>query len=215
MLPKLGKTIAKPRYFQLKTLIQGTLINRAASLTPCKYFVYRLRFCFFDFPLALATRSFSIGTINTLQQDELITKITASTIPKPVMTEASVFETLDEFKSTGNLKSAIKTVQNARDLGIATPAIYLYLVDMLRDLPFDIDNCATVASWFYSESTKLPLDVMENMDVWKSVLKLGFRFGATYRAEDLRALVDKFTEIFDLTTLNDQNAWELLMRVST
>lgn len=169
---------------------------------------------FHPHPLALVTRAISIGTTNTLKQDESITKITKSTITKPAMTESSVFESLAEFKSTGNLKSAIKTVQNARELGIATPAVYICLVDMLRDLPFDMDSCATVASWFYSENTKLPLEVMENMDVWKSVLKMGFRFGATYRVEDLRALVDKFTEIFDLTTLNDQTAWELLMRVS-
>lgn len=174
-------------------------------------------FFFPDIPFlsALATRALSIGTVNSLQQDEIVTKINTATISKAVMTEASVFESLAEAKSTGNLKSAIKTVHNARELGIATPAVYIYLVDMLRDLPFDIDKCATVASWFYSEKTKLPLDVMENMDVWKSVLRLGFRFGATYRAEDLRALVDKFTEIFDLTTLNDQTSWELLMRVST
>ncbi|KAG2194975.1 hypothetical protein INT47_002831 [Mucor saturninus] len=195
MLPKLGKAIVKPRNFQLKSLIQGTLINRAAPLTP-----------------SLATRAISIGTTTILQKDDTATKITKSAVAKPTMTESSVFERLADFKSTGNLKGAIKTVQNAKDSGIATPAIYICLVDMLRDLPFDMDSCATVANWFYSENTKLPLEVLENMDVWKSVLKMGFRFGATYRAEDLRALVDKFTEIFDLTTLNDQTAWELLMR---
>jgi hypothetical protein len=164
---------------------------------------------------ALVTRSFSIQTPKRLDQDELINKIaTTTTSPTPVVTESSLFETLEELKLVGNLKGAIKTVQNARELGIATPALYLYLVDMLRELPFDVQECATVANWFYSDSSRLPLDVVENMDVWKSVLKLGFRFGATYRAEDLRALVDRFTEIFDLTTLNDQTAWELLMRVT-
>lgn len=121
---------------------------------------------------------------------------------------------MEEFKVTGNLKGAIKAVQNAKEKGTATPAVYLYLVDMLRDLPFDVQESATVVNWFYSDSSRLPLEVVENIDVWKSVLKLGFRFGNTYRAEDLRALVDRFTEIFDLTTMNDQTAWELLMRVS-
>jgi hypothetical protein len=131
------------------------------------------------------------------------------------MTESSLFETLEEFKLTGNLKGAIKVVQTAKESGVATPAVYLFLVDMLRELPFDVQECATVANRFYSDSTRLPLDVIENIEVWKSVLKLGFRFSTTYRAEDLRALVDRFTEIFDLTTMNDQTAWELLMRVST
>ncbi|GAA5797497.1 hypothetical protein HPULCUR_002885 [Helicostylum pulchrum] len=194
MLPKLGRALVKSKHLQLKPLVQGTLIKRAVSLTP------------------LATRAFSIGTIHKVQQEELLTKVTTSTNPQPAITEASLYETLEEFKSTGNLKGAIKTVQNAQELGIATPGLYLCLVDMLRDLPFDMESCATVANWFYSEKSQLPLDVVENIDVWKSVLKLGFRFGGTYRVEDLRALVDRFTEIFDLTTLKDQHAWELLMR---
>lgn len=177
--------------------------------------------------LAIAVRTFSLGTTSKLiQQDPVVNKVNTSTMPltpsststthtsstaKTTQTEAQLLKTLEEFKITGNLKGAIKTVQNART---ATPALYLYLVDMLRELPFDVQECATVVHWFYSTDAKLPLEVQENLDVWKSVLKLGFRFGTTYRAEDLRALVDRFTEIFDLTQLNNQTAWELLMRVS-
>lgn len=166
---------------------------------------------------AIAIRSISISAPKKLSNDVTTsTKTTPISTSKPATTtkEASLFETLEEFKVTGNLKGAIKTVQTAREQGLATPAVYLYLVDMLRDLPFDVQECATVVNWFYSDSSRLPLEVVENIDVWKSVLKLGFRFGSTYRAEDLRALVDRFTEIFDLTTMNDQIAWELLMRVS-
>lgn len=112
------------------------------------------------------------------------------------------------------MKGAIKAVQNAQEKGLATPQLYLALVDMLRESPFDVNECATVAHWFYSADSILPLDVLEDINIWKSVLKLGFRFGSTYRSEDLRALVDRFTEIFDLTTMNDQTAWELLMRVN-
>lgn len=129
-------------------------------------------------------------------------------------TPQSLFDTLEECKSTGNLKGAIKAVQQAQEKGLATPKLYLALVDMLRDSPFDVHECATVAHWFYSPDSKLPLDVLEDINIWKSVLKLGFRFGSTYRSEDLRALLDRFTEIFDLTTMNDQTAWELLMRVT-
>lgn len=112
------------------------------------------------------------------------------------------------------MKGAIKAIQNAQEKGLATPELYLALVDMLRESPFDVNECATVAHWFYSTDSILPSDVLEDINIWKSVLKLGFRFGSTYRSEDLRALVDRFAEIFDLTTMNDQTAWELLIRVN-
>jgi hypothetical protein len=128
-------------------------------------------------------------------------------------TPQALLDTLEECKTTGNLKAAIKNVQYARELGLATPALYLRLVDIMRELPFNVQDCAVVAHWFYSPDSKLPTEVLNDIDVWKSVLKLGFRFGSTYRSEDLRALVDRFTELFDLTTLQDQTAWELLMRV--
>lgn len=198
MWSRLGKAVIKPSNGSLKPLIQGTLIKQIAPVAP-----------------SIAIRSISISAPKKLAND-----VTTPNKAKPVTTtkttaskkEASLIETLEEFKVTGNLKGAIRAVQNAKEKGIATPAVYLYLVDMLRDLPFDVQECATVVNWFYSDSSRLPLEVVENIDVWKSVLKLGFRFGNTYRAEDLRALVDRFTEIFDLTTLNDQTAWELLMR---
>jgi hypothetical protein len=156
------------------------------------------------------------STSRLIQQDPIISKINTAIPPTTATTtstpnEAQLLKTLEQFRVTGNLKGAIKTVQNAPH---ATPALYIYLVDMLRELPFDVQGCATVANWFYSPDSKLPQEVLKDLNVWKSVLKLGFRFGATYRAEDLRALVDRFTEIFDLTQLNDQTAWELLMRVS-
>jgi hypothetical protein len=132
---------------------------------------------------------------------------------KDSTTPQALLDTLEECKTTGNLKGAIKNVQYARELGLATPALYLRLVDIMRESPFDVQECATVAHWFYSPDSNLPTEVLNDIEVWKSVLKLGFRFGSTYRAEDLRALVDRFTEIFDLTTLQDQTAWELLMRV--
>ncbi|KAI8090195.1 uncharacterized protein B0P05DRAFT_326824 [Gilbertella persicaria] len=121
-------------------------------------------------------------------------------------------KSLDEYKNTGNLKGAIRAVQHAQEAGLATPALYIQLVDILRDVPFDVHACATVAHWFYSPESNLPAEVLHDINVWKSVLKLGFGFGSTYRAEDLRALVDRFTETFDLTELDDPTAWELLMR---
>lgn len=170
--------------------------------------------------LALATRSFAIQTAKRAHTlDVEATKdhamhATSSSKSTTTSTPQSLFDTLEECKSTGNLKGAIRAVQQAQEKGLATPKLYLALVDMLRDSPFDVHECATVAHWFYSPDSQLPLDVLEDITIWKSVLKLGFRFGPTYRSEDLRALLDRFTEIFDLTTMNDQTAWELLMRVS-
>lgn len=112
------------------------------------------------------------------------------------------------------MKGAIKAVQLANEAGEATPAVYLELVNLLRDSPFDVEECATVAHWFYSPDSNLSSEVLHDIELWKDVLKLGFRFGSTYRSEDLRALVDRFAEIFDLTTLNDETAWELLIRVN-
>jgi hypothetical protein len=134
---------------------------------------------------------------------------------KQADTKKTLSDNLQEFKNTGNLKAAIKAIQVANESGKATPASYLELINLLRDSPFDVDACATVAHWFYSPDSSIPSEALHDIELWKDVLKLGFRFGSTYRLEDLRALVDRFAEIFDLTTLNDQTAWELLMRVST
>lgn len=167
--------------------------------------------------VALAARTFAIQAAqraHTMDAEAAQDHATHSSSSKPTTTPQSLFDTLEECKSTGNLKGAIRAVQQAQEKGLATPKLYLALVDMLRDSPFDVHECATVAHWFYSPDSKLPLDVLEDMSIWKSVLKLGFRFGSTYRSEDLRALVDRFTEIFDLTTMDDQTAWELLMRVN-
>ncbi|KAI8874851.1 hypothetical protein K501DRAFT_234523 [Backusella circina FSU 941] len=86
------------------------------------------------------------------------------------------------------------------------------LVEILQEAPLDIDQCAVVANWFYSPNSKLPKEVLNNLDIWKNVLALGFRFGPTYRKEDLRALVDRFNELFDGKSLKDQESWELLIR---
>lgn len=128
-------------------------------------------------------------------------------------TSSTIFDTLEECRLTGNLKGAIKNVENARESGIATPDLYGRLVDIMRELPFDVEESSIVVEWFYSPDSNLPTEVLNDIDVWKSVLKLGFHFGSTYRYEDLRALVERFTEIFDVTTLEDQTAWELLTRV--
>ncbi|KAL7310743.1 hypothetical protein PS15m_010207 [Mucor circinelloides] len=199
MLPRLGKVLVQPtRSASFKSIIQASQgsLKRAAPLVP-----------------ALATRAFSIQTVKRAQTvDSETTRDHAIPSTNKSATPQSLFDTLEECKSTGNLKGAIKAVQQAQEKGLATPKLYLALVDMLRDSPFDVHECATVAHWFYSPDSKLPLDVLEDINIWKSVLKLGFRFGSTYRSEDLRALLDRFTEIFDLTTMNDQTAWELLMR---
>ncbi|CEP17155.1 hypothetical protein [Parasitella parasitica] len=198
MLPRIGKALVQPtKSVNVKSIIwasNGTLKKIAPLATP-----------------GLAMRAFSIQTAKRVQTVDIKIPHIAQA-PSKTAAEQTLFDTLDDCKSTGNLKGAIRAVQNAQEKGVATPELFLALVDMLRDLPFDVQECATVAHWFYSADSNLPLDVLEDIDIWKSVLKLGFRFGPTYRAEDLRALVDRFTEIFDLTTMDDQTAWELLMR---
>ncbi|KAK4508834.1 uncharacterized protein ATC70_013457 [Mucor velutinosus] len=200
MLPRLGKVLAQPtRNASFRSIIQASQTSlKKAAVAP-----------------ALATRTFAIQTAkraHTIDVETTKDHAMHSSSSKSTATPQSLFDTLEECKSTGNLKGAIKAVQHAQEKGLATPKLYLALVDMLRDSPFDVHECATVAHWFYSPDSKLPLDVLEDINIWKSVLKLGFRFGSTYRSEDLRALLDRFTEIFDLTTMNDQTAWELLMR---
>ncbi|KAI8641129.1 hypothetical protein BD408DRAFT_444586 [Parasitella parasitica] len=197
MLPRLGKVLVRPsRSVNVKPVIQASnnSLKRIAPLAP-----------------GLAVRAFSIQTAKRVQTVDIKVRNTANAPTKSAI-QQPLFDTLEDCKSTGNLKGAIRAVQNAQEKGLATPELYLALVDMLRDLPFDVQECATVAHWFYSADSNLPLDVLEDINIWKSVLKFGFQFGPTYRAEDLRALVDRFTEIFDLTTMDDQTAWELLMR---
>lgn len=155
-------------------------------------------------------RSFSIQFAK--QSEVAINTSTPSAKPTDKQ-QQSLLDSLKEYENTGNLKSAIRMVQLASESGQATPAVYLQLVNLLKEAPFNIQECATVAHWFYSPDSNLPSEALSDITLWKEVLKLGFRFGNTYRSEDLRALVDRFTEIFDLTTLNDQTAWELLMRV--
>ncbi|KAL9542131.1 hypothetical protein MBANPS3_008767 [Mucor bainieri] len=208
MLPRLGRVLVQPtRHVNYRSILVQASLKRAAAVAP-----------------GLTTRALTIQTAQRAQtvdasasKDHAVhatisSSSSSSSSTSTTTTPQSLFDTLDECKSTGNLKGAIKAVQQAQEKGIATPKLYLALVDMLRDSPFDVNECATVAHWFYSPDSTLPLDVLQDMDIWKSVLKLGFRFGSTYRAEDLRALLDRFTEIFDLTTMNDQTAWELLMR---
>ncbi|GAN06152.1 hypothetical protein MAM1_0113c05630 [Mucor ambiguus] len=200
MLPRLGRVFVQPtRNANFRSIIQASQSSlKRAAVAP-----------------ALATRAFTIQTAKrayTIDAEATKDHAMHSTSSKSTSTPQSLFDTLEECKSTGNLKGAIKAVQQAQEKGLASPKLYLALVDMLRDSPFDVNECATVAHWFYSPDSKLPLDVLEDINIWKSVLKLGFRFGSTYRSEDLRALLDRFTEIFDLTTMNDQTAWELLMR---
>ncbi|KAI8994987.1 hypothetical protein BDB01DRAFT_831918 [Pilobolus umbonatus] len=184
MFVRLRRSILQTK--QLRLLSQGFVLRRTGSATP-----------------GIVTRSICTTLPRRLEEIPVVKE----TITPPQEID------LEAFRLTGNLQGAIKKVKQAEGHNLATPALYIQLADILRELPFDLEGCATVANWFYSVDSELPEGVLKNLDVWKSVLKLGFRLASTYRKEDLRALVDRFTEIFDLTTLDDTVAWELIMRI--
>lgn len=170
----------------------------------------------FSIYVALTVRSFSI---QLSKQAEAVTDNTPPSID-PTLTKkiteeqaAELVDILKEQHKLGDLKGAIKAVQAANKLGYATKESYITLLNVLRDSPFDVESCAIVANWFYSPDSNIRSETLNDIEVWKGVLKLGLRFGSTYRSEDLRALVDRFQQIFDLNTLNDE-AWGLLVRVN-
>ncbi|KAI8341620.1 hypothetical protein EDC96DRAFT_522642 [Choanephora cucurbitarum] len=176
----------------------GRAITRATSNASFRPLVKTSISATKSIPPYLPARAF---TVHTAKQQSTETK-KKNTTPK----------TLDDYKNTGNLKGAVRVVQNAQEAGKATPALYLQLVHMLKDSPFDINACATVAYWFYSPNSKLSREALHDIDLWKNMLTLSFGFASTYRVEDLRALVARFVKLFDLSTLNDTQAWEILIR---
>lgn len=129
----------------------------------------------------------------------------------PPAQTSKVLDKLDTYSKKGNLKACIRVIQS---LDEASSEVYMKLVKILQEAPLDIDQCAVVANWFYSPDSNLPKEVLNDLEIWKNVLILGFRFGSTYRREDLRALVDRFNELFDGKSLKDQSSWELLVRVN-
>ncbi|ORX51960.1 hypothetical protein DM01DRAFT_1346768 [Hesseltinella vesiculosa] len=135
-----------------------------------------------------------------------------TTATKPSLSPQRVTESLDQYQAVGNIKGAIGLLRKAQHQNVATPAMYIQVINMLRECPFDVEASSLVAQWFYSPDTTLPDTIKKDLDVWKALLKLGFRFAGTYRKDDLNALMETFVATFDLASLSDQSCWELLIR---
>ncbi|KAI7898638.1 uncharacterized protein BX663DRAFT_564595 [Cokeromyces recurvatus] len=196
MLLNLGRAITRSSK-SLKPVFQaGTnYAKKVAPLTP-----------------ALTLRTFSIQIPKHAEIVEANVTPPPKLSPEHEHTPQTLLNVLEECRQTGKMMDAITTVQTAQDLNLATPELYLRLINILGELPFELQECAVVAHWFYSPKSELPAETLNNLDIWKSLLKLGFNFGSTYRAEDLSNLVRRFTHIFDLSTLEDETMWALLIR---
>jgi hypothetical protein len=130
-----------------------------------------------------------------------------------VPSQKELVSIMEQCKSTGDVREAIKTVQNAERFGLATVEIYQQLFDLLRTAPFDSEYYAVVAHWFYSDESSVSIPILNNLSIWTNVLRVAFHFGDTHRKEDLRALLERFSERFDIDKL-DQESWQLLIRVN-
>lgn len=130
------------------------------------------------------------------------------------MTSQQLHDALTQCHLVGNVKGAVKLVTKAQETNMATIATYDQLLETILSAPLDVDSSAAVAAWFYSPQSNLPSDIKTNLKLWQSVMKLGFRLAPTHRHEDLRVLVESFTTTFDLATLQNQDSWALLLRVS-
>ncbi|KAI9469662.1 MAG: hypothetical protein EXX96DRAFT_654122 [Benjaminiella poitrasii] len=198
MLSNLRRVIIRPsKGSSLRPAIQIGVhyLKRIAPVTP---------------PLTLRALSVQVPRCANLVESNKIQPLTTKTLENS--TPQSLLDTLEECKKTGKMMNAIKTVQAAQELGLATPELYRHLIEILRSLPFDIQECAVVAEWFYQSKSGLPEEVLNDLEMWKHVLKLGFKLGSTFRSEDLHRLVTRFTEIFDLTAVEDEAIWGLLIR---
>ncbi|KAI8971774.1 hypothetical protein BDF20DRAFT_961892 [Mycotypha africana] len=131
---------------------------------------------------------------------------------KTSRTPQHYFNSLVWSENTGNVKNAINVVREAQEKGEDSEELYIDFLKTLNNLPFATEEYAVVAKWFYSPETPLSKNVLESKNVWIQVLKLGLGFASTYRVEDLRALIKQFEARFDLDTMNNQEAWQLLIR---
>ncbi|KAI8065501.1 hypothetical protein BC940DRAFT_241381 [Gongronella butleri] len=131
---------------------------------------------------------------------------------KPALTPKYVHDTLQQYQVVGNVKGALALLKKAQAQHIATAEMYTQTIDLLLNSPMDVDASSLVAAWFYHPQSTVPEAIRQDLNVWKAVLKLGFRLGGTFRKDDLNSLLETFVTTFDLSTLKDQTCWELLIR---
>ncbi|KAI9272600.1 hypothetical protein BY458DRAFT_161373 [Sporodiniella umbellata] len=130
----------------------------------------------------------------------------------PLPTKEEFLKRMDGYELTGNVTDATYAVQKAHDHGVAEPEYYRRLVDIIAEAPFDTNFALVVAYWFSNNSSKLPEEIRNDLAIWKEVLQMAFGFGSNHESNELRNLLNKFTEIFNLDQLDDQESWELLIK---
>ncbi|KAG1153320.1 hypothetical protein G6F37_010461 [Rhizopus arrhizus] len=186
-----GRAVARARGIQSRPFI--CLVNKNLPST-----------------LVHVTRAFTTQIPQQLEPD-LIEISPKKPLKSAVPSQKELVSIMEQCKSTGDVREAIKTVQNAERFGLATVEIYQQLFDLLRTAPFDSEYYAVVAHWFYSDESSVSIPILNNLSIWTNVLRVAFHFGDTHRKEDLRALLEKFSERFDIDKL-DQESWQLLIR---
>ncbi|KAF7722532.1 hypothetical protein EC973_003059 [Apophysomyces ossiformis] len=125
--------------------------------------------------------------------------------------EETVHETVQNSSTEVEVNQAIRSIRNHRKNRTATADMYLDLFNKMSTTRLDLGTYLEVVQWFNRRQPAIPREIFKEIEIWKAVLKIGFNISGE-RPKELSYLAKAFERQFDLDTLKDQRAWELLIR---